>query len=325
MSAALSGGKLESILGELRKLPLMPVTAQQAVNLANQEGADLQEFARLVERDITLATSFLKLAHSPMYSWGRTIDSVEQAVVRLGLRDCQNVLLAVAMRNLFHTTAPTTKAHCAVLWQHCFLTACFSRRLNKEFGFDYRGEEFTAGLLHDLGRILLAVTIPDNFCAADPIDFIEDDSILDRERSVLDADHCQVGGHYAEQNQLPFAALAAIRFHHRLDDAKDHRGIVRLVVMSDHLANFVQRGAKPEAYDLAANLGFQAIATGWSGEKIEAFRGKIPGLIEETARAANQSVSSPKASSGEPKRSKPQAVQEPPASLWDSVRGWLGR
>src|SRR6266542_4292215 len=110
--------KVETALGDLRKLPLLPATAQEAMALANDDATTLQKFSRLVEKDVTLATSILKLANSPLFSWGRSIESVSQAVVRLGLRECQNLMIAVSMGAMFKESDPKTKAYCAVLWKH---------------------------------------------------------------------------------------------------------------------------------------------------------------------------------------------------------------
>src|SRR5204862_5406028 len=96
--------KLQQLLGDLRKLPLLPATAQKAMALAREENASLQELCGLLERDVTLASSILKLANSPYFNWGRTVDSLEQAVVRLGLRECQNLIMAISMRNVFNQT-----------------------------------------------------------------------------------------------------------------------------------------------------------------------------------------------------------------------------
>src|ERR1700681_1571576 len=104
-------GKVEKALGDLRKLPLLPATAQQAMALANDDASTLHEFSRLVEQDVTLATSILKLANSPTFSWGRMIESLGQAVVRLGLRECQNLMMAVSMGNLFQQSDPRTKGY----------------------------------------------------------------------------------------------------------------------------------------------------------------------------------------------------------------------
>lgn len=291
--------KIEQLLGDLRKLPLLPATASQALSLARDESTKLPDFARLVERDVTLASSLLKLANNPLFSPGRPVDTLEQAVVRVGLRECQNLILAASMRNLFQQTDPVTKGHCSVLWQHCFLTACFCRRLNQELRFDYKGEEFTAGLLHDLGRILLAVTLGDQFEMVDPMTFREESDLLDRERGTLETDHCQLGTAYAKENRFPAATIAAIRHHHDLYQSQDHRGLIGLVAASDHLANHLQRREKPEDYNLEENPGFQFLTRGWNPEQIQTIRQAIPRLIEETLKAAQQKNQTGKPASGD--------------------------
>src|SRR5438093_32628 len=91
---------LARILGDLRDLPLLPATAQQAMELAQRPDADLHELCRLLERDVTLAASVLKLVNSPLYNWTGTIASLQTAVIRLGARECQRLILAISMRNV---------------------------------------------------------------------------------------------------------------------------------------------------------------------------------------------------------------------------------
>jgi HD-like signal output (HDOD) protein len=326
VSIASSPKKVEQILGDLRMLPLLPATAQQAMTLANNSSASITQFARLVEKDVTLASSILKLANSPVFSWGRTIESVEQACIRLGLRECQNLMMATSMRGLYHQANPVTKAQCSVLWQHCFLTACLARRLNKELDFDYQGGEFAAGLLHDLGRILVAVTMPEHFNTADPMDFHEDETVVDRERNILETDHCALGTAYAEQNCLPHSAVAAIRFHHDLKSARDHRGVIGLVAAADHMANHLQRGEDASNYDPATSNGFQYLSGGWPPEKTEAFKRKVPGLLAETARQVVSDTTPAKSEPAQPARpttAAPLKGDQTP-SIWGKVSNWFG-
>jgi HD-like signal output (HDOD) protein len=321
-SAPLGTGKLEKALGDLRKLPLLPATAQQAMALATNDSASLNEFTRLIERDITLAASILKLVNSPLFAWGRSIDTLSQAVTRLGLRECQNLMMAASMRNLFQQSDPTTKTLCAVLWKHCFVTGCLARRLNQELKYDYHGEEFLAGLLHDLGRILLAVTMPDAVAKADKLDFVEADGLLDQERSILGTDHCQFATEYANEHRLPFSVVAAIRHHHHFAEAKDHRGILALVVTADDLANHVQRGDNPEAYEIERNAGFQFLARGWTPERIAAFKGVVPRLIKEAIdQAADQVKPAAAAPRARAAATAPKPAQE--QGVWGKMRSWF--
>jgi putative nucleotidyltransferase with HDIG domain len=320
---------VETALGELSKLPLMPYAAQQATALAAKKDADLVEFTRLLERDVTLAASILKLANSPIFSWGRNIDSIEQAVIRLGIRECRNLLVAASMANLYQQSAPSTKAYCAILWKHCFLTACFTRRLSQELKCDYSGEEFTAGLLHDLGRVLLGITMPDHVRQVDQLSFIEGDDLLEKERDALETDHCEFGMHYAQQNQLPLSVISAIGYHHRYHQAKEHHGILSLVITADHMANYVQRGDPLDKYDIAQNPGMPALAQKWSKERIAWFHDRVPTLIyevtnQDSAASGSTKPSSPPKGSTRP-GSGPTKPEKPAgdSGVWKRVSSWF--
>jgi HD-like signal output (HDOD) protein len=318
-----NAAKVENALGDLRKLPLLPATAQEAMALANDDSSNLQGFSRLVEKDVTLASSILKLANSPIFSWGRSIDSVSQAVVRLGLRECQNLMVAVSMGNMFQQSDPKTKGFCAVLWKHCFLTGCLCRSLNQQLHFDYHGEEFTAGLLHDLGRILFAVKAPTEFLQADPMDFIEGPEILTREFNVFQTDHCKLGMTYAEQNRLPASTVTAIRYHHEPAGAADHRGILGLVAVADHMANFLQRNEDPSAYNLVSNPGFEFLTKSWTAEKTTELKRIAPRLLKDTAKVTTpRPVAAPPAANTP--NQKPIVRTEDDSTVWGNVRSWLG-
>jgi HD-like signal output (HDOD) protein len=318
---------IEAALGELRKLPLMPYAAQQAMALASNENAELGEFTRLLERDVTLATSILKLANSPFFASGRNIDSVEHAVVRLGIRECRNLLIAVAMANLYQQTAPVTKAYCAILWKHCFLTACLTRRLSQELKCDFHGEEFTAGLLHDLGRVLLGITMPDMVHHVDSLDFVEGADLLDREREALGTHHCDFGMHYAEQNKLPSSVIAAIGFHHRFQEAKEHHGILALVIAADQMANYIQRGEPLDQYEVHPSTLMLTLR--WSKERTDWFTRRVPVLMSEVANqdagapSSGKSPSSAALQRGSANQPSTPKNLEPPKSVWDRMSSWF--
>jgi putative nucleotidyltransferase with HDIG domain len=279
-----TAARLAEGLSAAGDLPLLPTTAQKALEATRDKDVALSDFARLIEKDVALAATLLKLANSPLYSWGRTIDNLEQAIVRLGLRECESLVVAVGMRSLAGRASAAVKAQCQALWQHSFLVGCLCRKLNRELGFGFRGEEFTAGLLHDLGRVVIALLVPDAFAAADPLTFEEDDGLLDRERQLLGFDHCTVGAGYAENARMPRTVISAIRHHHRPREATLAPELVELVAAADHLANHFQRGGDAGGYQAASNLGFTLMARRLDADGIDYFEDRVPSLLKEASQ-----------------------------------------
>jgi HD-like signal output (HDOD) protein len=281
--------QLDRALQDVGELPILPGTAQRALRLAELGEISLAKFGSLIESDAALAAGLLKLANSPLYSWGRTIDSLEAAAVRLGLRACHDLIMALGMKRFAEQVRPGLRHRCTRLWQHSFIVACLARNLSREWEYNYQGEEFTAGLLHDLGRLLLAMLVPDAFLVADPMTFEEDEELLDRERAVLGTDRCQVGARYAERSRMPVTIVTVIRQHHQVSQATQCRGLVALVAMADHLANHFHAKRRLEAYDLEQNAGFVALSRGRAPEERERFRTRLPALLRETVAQYEQS------------------------------------
>lgn len=280
---------LKGTVGNLNKLPMMPAAATKAMVIANDANAGLRDFAGIIERDPALATGILKLANSPLYRIGRAIESVDQAVVRLGLRECKNLIVAVGMRSLMKSSTPATRKQCETLWSHSFVTACIARRLNRSLELGYQGEEFSCGLTHDIGRMLIAIGAPDHFDAADPLDFQESPETLIREQNVLGTDHCFFGAWFANLNQLPASLVTTIQHHHDPAEAPGHHSLVGLVAVADHMANHLQR-AEPDAYDLAANPAWQFLSPTCEGSTCEKVVALAPAIMEESLKEAQEVV-----------------------------------
>lgn len=122
-----------------------------------------------------------------------------------------------------------------------------------------QGEEFTAGLLHDFGRMLLAVCFPREFPQLDDMTFEEDGlRVIEHERAIIGIDHCELGAWYAEENRLPQVLVDAIRFHHSPQTATAGR-LTALTAVSDHMANHLQRHGVAYDYDIASNTAIAVL------------------------------------------------------------------
>jgi HD-like signal output (HDOD) protein len=251
---------LKTTVGGLERLPMLPAGAAQAMAAARSPDISLEELARVIERDAALAASVLRLANSALHSAGSPAQTLYQAVIRLGTRECYNAICAVAMKSLFRNVSPAQRLCFEQLWQHALLTACVCRRLDTHLALGCKGEEFTCGLTHDLGRILIALGAPEQFAAADPMDFVEGPELLEGEQAALGTDHCEVGAWFADQNRLPSSVLECVHLHHTPAEAGEYRDLVALVAAADHMANFYQREGDAASYDLSSNPHWPLLA-----------------------------------------------------------------
>ena len=277
----------EKVLTLVENMPALPDTAVQAVSMANDPDCQMPRFASLIESDAAVATTILRIANSASYAGGMPATKLQQAVVRLGIRPCQHMIVAIGMRSLFRQMASGTRMQCELLWQHAYVAAALCRQINRAFRLGFDGEEFAAGLLHDLGRILLALADPHSFERAKAMDFHEDENVLARERQAIGIDHCALGGWFAEHSQLPPSLIQVIRFHHEPVAAERSGDLVNLVAAADHMANHLQLLGEPDAYDPAGNPGLECLWARWSDEKKCRLLGDLPVMMEQAIGAAH--------------------------------------
>lgn len=245
----LPGADLLRDLGRIETFPTLSDTALRAMALTNDPTASTDDLVDLIRRDGVLTVALLKLANSAAYGGRHPTENVHRAVVRLGQRGCRQVLAAVAARGVFRHPAPEGARVCDGLLRHALFTGTLASKLSATGGLGFRGEEFTAGLLHDIGRVILCTRAPAAFPAIDPMTFDEGPDVLANERAVLSIDHCEIGARFARVNHLPGGVIAAVLNHHFPSAEQEYRLLVVLTAVADVLANHVQRERKLTNFD----------------------------------------------------------------------------
>jgi HD-like signal output (HDOD) protein len=224
------------------------------------------------------------MANSALFSGGVPTTKLHQAVVRLGMFQCKNLILSIGMKSLIWQMAGDEKVQCETLWHHGYVTGHLCHQINRIFRIRFDEAGFSAGLLHDLGRILLLLADLECFERANAIDFREEPGLLQRERTAISIDHCALGGWFGEHSNLPDILIQAMRLHHDPEPSKNN--LVALVATADHMANYLQRGEEVETYNPEENLGLASLWARWPAARKERLVSEIPSLMEGALRAA---------------------------------------
>jgi len=276
--------RVRMALQKVRHLPGLSDTITRAMALANNPQCDFDDYVELIQRDGAIAATVLRLANSLVYGGRHRTASLKQAVVRLGLGSCSQLLASIGMRGLISAAHGRTRHVCDILLKHGTFVACLAQSFNNRLKLGFEGEEFTAGLLHDLGRILLALAAPDDFLHADPLTFNEGDDCLAGERKVLETDHCRIGAEYGVKNGFPEPVLNCIRYHHTPEDARKDVRLARLIALADHLANYLQRAGRYADYQWKDNRYYFELAGGWGRIKRQEMLDQVPVIIRTAIR-----------------------------------------
>jgi HD-like signal output (HDOD) protein len=246
--------KLQQLLRtKVSKVRMFPEVAAKALDLTKDPDCSISEFVSVVERDVMLASEILRIANSVLYSQGKPITSLQRAVVRIGFRQCRSLIVTASMFSLMQKLPVRESSIRDALSRHSTLTSTVAASLNRMLGLGYCGEELAAGLLHDLGRLLLASIASDAGIKWDFLNFEEDEGLLEREVQAMGTTHCMVGLWFSMQNRLPQEFLDVIAYHHRPARAPQGNRLVALITLADQMANHVQTTDSVEGYVQSAN------------------------------------------------------------------------
>jgi len=236
-------------------LKMLPAVATQALEIVNSPNCSINQFAAVVERDATLAAEILRLANSVLFAGSRPVLNLHQAVVRLGIRQCKNLILASSFSSMMKRITLDEECIRTALCRHGFLTALLAMDLNRALNVGFQGEEFAGGLIHDIGRMLISVCFQEQFRKIDPMSFLETPEILVAEEAMIGTNHCEIGAWFVQKNGLPDGLFEVVRFHHLPERSFRHRRFVALIATCDHMANYVQTDAELPEYSPLQNPG----------------------------------------------------------------------
>ncbi len=219
-------------------LPTLPLVASRMLQMVDDPRISAGALGRALSEDQVLTARVLKLANSSYYGFPRAIGTVNLAVVVLGFDAVKELVLSVAVMDLFRHGASDTRLDMPRFWDHSVRVAAAARQVARILRWKAVGEAFTAGILHDIGRVVLHQYQPRQF--DEMVRRVVDDGVppLDAELDVLGATHAEVGAWLVEKWNLPASLVHAVRYHHSPDDAPpEHAALAALLQIADVLTH----------------------------------------------------------------------------------------
>jgi len=180
----------------------------ELLGIANDPTVSFSKLTQVISRDQALTLRMLTVANSPYYGCSRRIDSVRSAIAVLGTRQVQNIASAMALAPAFESQ------HGPRLWQHGLTTAVWTKHIVRALGVPPLDYVFTAGLLHDIGVVLLLGNAPEAENACMDQAEKEQRPLADVEREHLGTDHAYIGARACSNWKLPERLAELVGDHH---------------------------------------------------------------------------------------------------------------
>jgi len=213
-------------------LPTLPLVATRLLRAVAQPDTTPDEIARILSLDPSLTARTLRLANSEFYGFPRRVGSVDLAVVVLGANPIRDLALSASV---FRTIGETDDLMEDV-WRHSLAAGVAARILADRSRYRLSSEAYAAGLLHDIGTVVLRQTDPDRFQAVIAMVRDQGETIEEAERGLFGSCHAEVGAWLAERWGLPADLVEAIACHHRPETARRNPELAQLVHVATSLA-----------------------------------------------------------------------------------------
>jgi putative nucleotidyltransferase with HDIG domain len=232
----------ESIPLVLDKLPPFPAVALRALNVLSGTETSLRDLCELIRPDPVFSAEILRIANSPLIAFPKEVTNVLQASMLLGFRRLQRLVVTVGLRSYVDGACTTLLRSC---WRHSVACAILAEHVARWNSAD-RDLSYTAGILHDIGRVVLAATAPDSYSSwmENPA---SDGNVLECERDLFGIDHCQAGSRLANAWRLPEHFETICSHHH--DPVSNMNTATDVIHWSCRLADALNFSVTPPAPD----------------------------------------------------------------------------
>ena len=245
--------RLKRIAQNVVSLPTLPTVVAKIVNLVQDPNTTARTLAKIISSDQVLTAKVLKLANSSYYGFPRKIGTVNLAVVLLGYRTVRDIALSVSVIEQFSQQDGDLWFDYSRFWEHSIATGVAAQAFARQFRYQVTGEAFVAGLIHDIGKLVLNQYMKREFRKVLSLVNTEELLFHEAEEKVLGVNHGRIGAWTVERWNLPKNLVDALAHHHSPENAHRSPQLAHLVHFCDIL---VRKGG----YGYSGDLGMPQLS-----------------------------------------------------------------
>lgn len=231
---------LKRIVEKVRDLPSLPKVVMRVLSLAQDPNTSGSDMENLLLQDPSLTVRIMRVANSSFYGYG-DIKTLKEAILILGFPAIRSIIFCTSVFETFPGVGRPGFDR-GEFWRHSLAVAVAARLIAVRQRFPVVEEAFIAGLIHDIGKIILDEYLSDSWQAA--LTYAADKKVLifEVERAVFGCSHAQVGRWLATRWNLPAHYNAAIFYHHHPSFAGSGETLVSFIHVSDILVRMLKLG-----------------------------------------------------------------------------------
>jgi putative nucleotidyltransferase with HDIG domain len=266
----------------VERLQPIPQVALKILRMIDANEPETKELAVEIGKDQVIGARTLRLCNSVMFAGRNKIESLEHALIFLGLKLLVKLVISSLIDDFFSRTGQGYSLCKGGLFHHAVGTAIIAETLAKVTGKANPGLAYTAGLLHDIGKVVLDQYVASAYPLFYRNLFEERNSFSESEKRILGMDHTHVGCLLAQKWSFPESLIDTIRHHHAPEKANQHHALIHIVYLADLLMSRFHSGLELERLD-TATLSTRLAAVGFTLDQFPKIVDLIPTKVFESS------------------------------------------
>ncbi len=221
---------------EVKSLPTLPKVLDKVTALLENPDASMDEIAKVITMDQVLSAKVLKMVNSPIYGFPGRIGTVQHALVLLGINVIRGIIISTSVFDMMVQAM-------SGLWEHSTGCALACNCIARKVGFKDPEEYSVAGLLHDLGKVVMAVQLPELEKQVMETVKTKDLTFFEAEKAVMGFGHDRINAWLADNWHLPPNLKEGMSYHHKPQLAPLYPDIAAVVHVGDFLVRVFEFGS----------------------------------------------------------------------------------
>ena len=253
--------EIQSQLARCPSLPSLSSINKSLLGLVLTEHRYTAQIGEIISRDPSLTSRLLRLVNSVYYGLSTPVTSIEEAVFYLGIRQIRQLTLVTPVIEDFQKLTSQCAFPWREFWQHCIGTGILTHEIAGVTQATPDDSDYIAGLVHDVGKIVMAWAFPDHFTEIHRLAILGTQDLIEIENSVLGMDHAELGALYMERHRMSELLIQTARYHHSPEKAQSHGEIIASVQIADLLIRCEKMGCSGNYLPVTSEQCFAA--SGW--------------------------------------------------------------
>lgn len=225
------------LVEKIEELPPLPSTVFQILDFLSDPEFSMEGLARLIGRDQSLVANLIKVSNSVLYGGIGDVHSLREALTRLGSRTIKSLVLITSTRTFFPETKSGMGISSRLLWHHSVECGLASQRLATMVRYNDPDEAFVGGILHDIGKLVVLLQLPDKYRQIQTMCKSENVDELEIESEILGFDHSFIGEMLMKKWKMPPHLKECVQLHHRARIVDSDNLLVPIVAYGNCLSH----------------------------------------------------------------------------------------